>query len=435
MTRDKPAPTIVSITPIAVENDSRTIKQAASIARLGYRSVVVEGKRSSSLPEEMPFAIRFRRNVARARIAKRTEAAQDTVSWVQKIWRFVSGNSRSVVVQAVTFLGFLTFYVMRFVVIGFFQLPRASLYYLHEFSFFPAVYLRCRIYRTPYIYDAHDFYSRIERPINQTAFQRRWLVPFQRWIERACVRHAAAVVTVSEGLAALYATEFGRSAIVLRNSHDERLDSTAQQDLRQSLGLSADVFLLVIVGNCKSGQRLSQALQAMTRLPRRVHLALVGRGYEKDFGAQIEQLGLRDRVHAVGSIRPWEIVPFIRSADSSLILYYDRSVSYEYCLPNGFFQSVAADLPVLYPRLPEIERICERLGLGVAIDPLSPSNIANAVDRLLEDPDGLLAYRRTVQSTKRELSWEQDELLLHKLVCDVLALPRDARLGVRVTTN
>jgi hypothetical protein len=39
-------PTIVSITPLAVRSDSRTLKQASSVARLGYRSIVVEGMAS-----------------------------------------------------------------------------------------------------------------------------------------------------------------------------------------------------------------------------------------------------------------------------------------------------------------------------------------------------------------------------------------------------
>ena len=38
--------TIVSVTPIRIDTDSRTFKQAASIAHFGYNSIVVEGVQS-----------------------------------------------------------------------------------------------------------------------------------------------------------------------------------------------------------------------------------------------------------------------------------------------------------------------------------------------------------------------------------------------------
>ena len=49
--------TIVSVTPIAVERDSRTFKAAASMARLGYRSIVIEAEPSAGLRNGLPFEL------------------------------------------------------------------------------------------------------------------------------------------------------------------------------------------------------------------------------------------------------------------------------------------------------------------------------------------------------------------------------------------
>src|SRR6266540_3867210 len=56
--------TIVSISPIRVEADSRTFKQAASIRSFGYASVVVEGERSSLERNGLPFELHSVRNGA-----------------------------------------------------------------------------------------------------------------------------------------------------------------------------------------------------------------------------------------------------------------------------------------------------------------------------------------------------------------------------------
>src|SRR5438045_1381352 len=57
MKRGVSTPTIVTLTPLEVQSDSRTYKQAASCARLGYRSIVVEGYRSSLDPRALPFEL------------------------------------------------------------------------------------------------------------------------------------------------------------------------------------------------------------------------------------------------------------------------------------------------------------------------------------------------------------------------------------------
>src|SRR5438046_388955 len=49
--------TIVSISPTRVEADSRTFKQAASISRFGFNSIVVEGQRSSLEKSKLPFEL------------------------------------------------------------------------------------------------------------------------------------------------------------------------------------------------------------------------------------------------------------------------------------------------------------------------------------------------------------------------------------------
>ena len=56
--RDQSLPTVVTITPTAVERDSRTFKQAASVARFGYSSLVVEGQASDLGQTILPFTLR-----------------------------------------------------------------------------------------------------------------------------------------------------------------------------------------------------------------------------------------------------------------------------------------------------------------------------------------------------------------------------------------
>jgi glycosyltransferase involved in cell wall biosynthesis len=109
-------------------------------------------------------------------------------------------------------------------------------------------------------------------------------------------------------------------------------------------------------------------------------------------------------------------VPFIRAANAALILYYPMSENYKNCLPNGFFQSLAAGLPLLYPELPEIKKISESYELGLAINPRSTDSIRKAVDTLMENNELYLKFKENLRRAGKELSWENEEEKLEKLI-------------------
>ena len=73
---------------------------------------------------------------------------------------------------------------------------------------------------------------------------------------------------------------------------------------------------------------IQEALDALLLLPDQVHLAFVGRNYDSSL-EDIQGRDLADRVHVVPPVLPNEVVPFIRTADAALILYFPWSVNYE----------------------------------------------------------------------------------------------------------
>jgi glycosyltransferase involved in cell wall biosynthesis len=183
-------------------------------------------------------------------------------------------------------------------------------------------------------------------------------------------------------------------------------------------------FLFVVVGNAKPGQAIPQLLQAMTTVPASVHTAFLGGGYQQFLGS-IQALGLNARVHLVPPVKPFEVVPFIRSADASLLLYYPLSPNYLHCLPNGLFQAIAAGLPLLYPEMPEIQRIARQHGLGLPIDPLSPTSIASGMLTFVRHPDRLSESRRNVARARETLSWEHEERVLAALLDQTIRGPQE----------
>ena len=380
---------VVSLTPLAVDRDSRTFKQAASVARMGLESVLVEGQESRLDPERLPFALRTVRSEPRRRaplVARyvaelvRTHA-RDLYVVMLRLWHYGAVTARTV--------------------------PPASLYYLHSPLQYPAVLLRGRG-RARFVYDAHDFY-----PADRT--DELW-DRLLTWLERRCVRDAAEVVTVTDGCAQLIEEFFGRRPVVIPNVHDPRIDEPPSADLRTALGLDADAFLVVMVGNAKPGTAVEEALEALAALPDRVHLAFVGGGWEA-YAACIDERGLGSRVHLHPPVPPAQIAPLISTADAAVILYVPLTHDYLHALPNRFFLPISAGLPLIYPEsLNEIRALAREHELGIGFDPRRPATLATAIDRLLGDDRALRAYRANVRQAAETLSWERVEPRLQALI-------------------
>ena len=434
---DGAARTIVSVTPIAVERDSRTFKVAASMARLGHRSIVVEAEPSAGLPDDLPFELitvggrppaqkssplspptsRAMSSDPSLPLTRLGRIAAATPAPIRRVvgppWRAVL----QIAVPPVRYAGRCRVMAAA--------LPAADLYYLHSQYHFPAVWWRGRSGRKPFVYDAHDLYWTLRRDGRPLPLGDRVIWGIWDRVERLSARRADACVTVGEGVARHAQDRFGRRFSIVRNLHDARLDTVGAPGIRTHLGLGRDAFILAVAGNFKRGMAVEQMLRALARLPDRVHVAFVGAGYQR-FVSTAGELGVADRVHLVPPVPPTEIVPLLAEADLAPIPYYPSSVSVRHALPNGFFLAVAAGVPVLYPvQLVDLRALAERYAVGWEIDPEATRRSRAAVQRILGAPEELADRHDRLHAVRDELSWSTDEQELARVIAGVF----DARDG------
>jgi hypothetical protein len=401
--------TIVSVTPIAVERDSRTFKQAASMVRFGYRSIVVEAEPSGTLPADLPFelvSVGAAPAVTPAAVDIGTAAAPRGPEWLRRALAPPLGLAdyvRSYARRCRTVAGIL---------------PAADLYYLHSPLLFPAVWSRDR--RAPFVYDAHDLYWELRRDGRELPAATRGIWAIWDRVERACAARASRCVTVGAGVARMSEARFGRPFAVVRNAHDGRLDEPDVEGLRERLGLRDGDFLLAVSGNFKRGLAVEPLLHAVTQLPEHVHVAFVGANYEP-FVAVATELGIAGRVHFVPPVAPTRIVPLLAGADAAAVPYIPSSTTVRHALPNGFFHAVTAGLPVLYSgSLVDLRELASAHALGWEIDPGSAASIAAVVRALPEDPAALADARGRVRDAQDELSWAHEERELARIVVSAL---------------
>jgi glycosyltransferase involved in cell wall biosynthesis len=380
---------VVTLTPAALDRDSRTLKQATTVARLGYASTVVQALGSHQAFADAPFELITLSSLGESLAAGDGDA----------------GASRGRVERLAELLGRIAgpaYFLASWIAFNLRtarRLPPADLYYLHGYEQALAVWLR----RTPYVYDAHDLYVALPHDGRALTRQERAVHWVRERIERRCIRRAAARVTTSPAMARAYAVRMGGDWDVVRNAQDARLARPSAGDVRRAAEAGEDDFLLAMVAQHKPGTVIPD------RLPDGVRLAYVGDRYPAAAPAGVT---------FTGSVAPEEVASFIARADAAALLYAPVNDNSPLQLFNGLFHAVAAGLPVLYPaRMEAVREVCERHGLGVAVDPEDPASLAAGIAALRSD---LPRYRAAVARAAAELSWEAEEPALAAVLARAL---------------
>jgi glycosyltransferase involved in cell wall biosynthesis len=405
-------PVAVSLTPVSLDADSRAYRVATSLAEYGFRSIVVEAQPSRQRYWDEEIEVRSPAAAPAGRGPSRASLPGSAIGALRSGAFGAAG-------EFALYLGYRLYDWRRHLQGLRALLPPADLYYLHSFELYRLVAELAVRRGARVIYDAHDFYRGIEPAERLRSFDRNRLRPYLDRLEERLVAKADAVVTVSEGVARLMEAEFGCRPAIIRNCHDARLDRPVKRDLRAALRLAPADHLAVVAGNAKSGMAIEKAADAIALLGERFHLAFVGRGYETA-AARLRSHPASDRVHFIGGLAPNEIVPFIAVADLGLVVYEPYSENYLAALPNGFFQVVAAGLPVVRGGLPQIEAAIGGCNVGICLPRLDAPRLADAIRACMGNASSL---RAAIAALARGLSWQAEAARLYRLLDDLLERP------------
>jgi len=248
-----------------------------------------------------------------------------------------------------------------------------------------------------YIYDSHEY------AVQEHAERAKWrwfYSPYIRNLERALVPGAAAVMTVSRGIAELLQRDLGLDELptVVRNV--PCFEPVPDHEV-------SDPIQLVYQG-VLAPDRGIETLTDSARLwsPGR-ELLLRGPG---DPG-YLDRL--RRRAHRSGAavrfeppVEPSRLVAAAAVADVGIHPIAGATDQTRLCLPNKFFEYVMAGLAVCVSDLPEMRRIVDAYDLGWLIPAHSADAIAETVNAMTTA--SVTRHRAAAAAARSALSWERE---------------------------
>jgi glycosyltransferase involved in cell wall biosynthesis len=285
---------------------------------------------------------------------------------------------------------------------------RPDIVHAHDAAMLLPGYVGARLTGAQLVYDSHELATGVP-------YRERYWGAFVSALERFVVPRCAAVITVSEGIAARLQQIYGLAdrPTVVRNIPD--LDIARPPDgpdsagpLRARLGVGADVALVLHQGALAPRRGCETAVRAIARIPD-AHLVFLGDawpGYAGRIESLAARLGLSDRVHVLPGVPVAALLSWTRAADVGLSLLDAGCENHRLALPNKVFEYVAAGVPVVVSDLPELRALLDRHGIGVCCDAARPEALAAAICAVLGRGPELAGE---VDRARRVLSWEREQ--------------------------
>ena len=276
----------------------------------------------------------------------------------------------------------------------------------------PACYLASRIRKIPLIYDSHELFTQMPELIHRKRVQTIW-----KWIERILLPRIRYAVTVNYSIATIYRRLYGTPFRVVRNMPERNVCQSLEEARKGHRGKQ----MIIYQGALNVGRGLELMIDAMQFLED-AHFVIAGSGDIKlELQKRVEERGVSERVEFVGRLLPRDLAALTGQADLGISLEEDRGLNYRYALPNKLFDYIQCRVPVLCSALPEMTRIVESYGVGVASGEKDPEKLAGIIRYMLKERSGG-AWKEALDLAAEELCWENESVVYRDLLkeCGVI---------------
>lgn len=281
---------------------------------------------------------------------------------------------------------------------------QADFYCAEDVFSVPIASLLARLNRARLFYDSRELYFAIGALSNKKIKQSIWSLLEELFISDATVFTTGDLD--SEMLKSRYKIPLPKTIY----NFPRRFTVKRNHFIHELLHLSPDSVVLIYQGMMGEGRGIFHMLDALTHLPERFTLVMLGDGVllEKT-KSEIHRRNLSRRAFALGAVPYDSLLKYTASADIGLALIEPISKSYELALPNKLFEYVLCQTPPIVSNLPAMKNIIERYRVGVAV-PLETEQIARAI---LHVSESISLYREQCRTARDLLNWEaQSETVL-----------------------
>lgn len=256
--------------------------------------------------------------------------------------------------------------------------------------------------------DMHEYFPRWQE---ENALWKKRIGPYYLWLCRRYLPRAAAITTVSGGLAREYAKISGKPVEVVTNA-------TPYHELTP--GPVGEKIRVVHSGGATRRRNIGRMIEALGRIPDRVDFDLYLVANDVEHYAELERLAAAtENVRVLPGVPYRDLIPLLNEYDVGVYVAPPVSFNMEWMLPNKFFDFVQARLGIVVGPSPEMAAMVRADGLGLVTDGFEVDDIAAALGSL--DRDQVARWKAASHAAASRLTAEAEIATWERTIEGMLA--------------
>lgn len=179
-------------------------------------------------------------------------------------------------------------------------------------------------------------------------------------------------------------------------------------DLHSELGLPKDEKILLYQGGLQQGRGLELLIEMMPQVKEGTLVFLGAGKLEKTLKEMAAQSSESHRIKFVDKVHFKALPSYTKQAYLGFQVLQNICFNHYSASSNKLFEYIMAHVPVVSCNFPEVKAVVDQ-GVGISVDSQDVNQIAEAVNKLVEDETLRNQYSEKCKQIKRIYNWENEK--------------------------
>lgn len=378
--------TVVSIVLNNFTNDSRVLKEAISLSKNDFNVTVIALHENELPTEEIIDSLR----VKRIKLFSRSYWSKNKMIQVLKYFQFLNKAIRFVQDKNIVHCNDLK------------ALPVGVL---------AKLFLNKKI---KVVYDAHEYETQMFGLSKVEQF-------FSFVLEKRLIKHADAVLTVSNSIALEYQKLYSIPKPTLIYNTPKFLSLKNEGDIqnenvfRKKFNIGENQKIFIYQGGLSKGRGIETILVSFEHLhfqsKNKSDLPVVifmGNGVLSELIQKYSNICSNIFYHQAVEIE--KVLSYTRNADCGINFLGNTCLNHYYCMPNKLFEYLMAELPLITSNLYDVKLFVEDNNVGQVSVTNDVYGLLDAIEKIIQKDKQILLDN--IQKVKKRYNWEAQEIKL-----------------------
>lgn len=259
------------------------------------------------------------------------------------------------------------------------------------------------------IFDAHEF-SPLE---HNDSFL--WRLLFKKYKTNLIQKYASKanlMLTVCDGIAKKYTTDFGLNPMVITNAANY-VDVPIKHT-------NSDKIRLIHHGIAMPTRKIENMIEMMDFVDERFELELMLVHSKSAYYNKLQEMAnTRKNVKFIAPVATDDIITFTSNYDIGIYLLEPTNFNNHFALPNKLFEFIQARLTIAIGPSPEMAKIVKENNLGIVTEDFQPKTMAQALNKLTQND--INHYKENAANAAKRLNSEENMQQLKKEIDKLLS--------------